>query len=1082
MSIKQETIQAVHELSIIDVAEKYNQQLKKAGVNYVMLCPFHNDSKPSFTLSPTKNIGKCFVCGESVNTIKLVQKLENLNFPDAVRDLAKNFNIDVKESYTAAQSDEDKQAAQERESLLIANNFAADYYHLNLLSLLDLQKFSFRSLDTVHTNKLKYDSSKGKEQKIKHLRDANRQYLASFKLNEPKKLEIKFDSSLTALAYIQQRFTLDEIKKYKLGYAFRGYSNLREYAEKQGFKREILLKAGLIKKKQIGGVERFNDNFINRPLIIPIFQKNKILGFGARQFPDNKDYPKYLNTSDTELYKKSEILYGLTSSTISAIKLHDKVYIVEGYTDVMQMNRIGVKNVVAKSGTSFTVQQMAILKRLTLNIILLDDGDNAGQKAMMMYAKMLSLKGCNVTAIKLPADQDPGSFFTELAAFKEFEQKNTSDYIVDIAASDLDAESLSISEKKKIKTQVADLLYRKEKKIRGDYIKALSKKYSLKNQDWVTEIRTAAVKAKQQKINSKGEDSEEVVFDNSKENFHYHNFYNIKKNAKGEAIGIIENVRTFHDRLKDFRTYEFKQKNSTVKIQFGFYSYKFENSEDRIFVQLKNGRIKKIQIDAMKEIFFKFIRLLKPVEYEGSDNNENTWYYSVTAEMIEELFLKKIQTLFNENSLILYPENPIKILEDTIENHYTFFNNCYAISDRKGCEIYDYSELKNGFVWEDNVLSRDFVKPTNGKISTFKKFVYDISGNDFDKKENKPTGDNFELYKALLIAGGYALHNFSNMERKAVLLNQGNLSEEDTSEGREGKTLFVDFLGQNMLNQRKESSTYVKIQGKAFQANDKHVWGDLEIYTKLVLFDDPPKKFDFEDFYNTAEDSFKVEKKHQANLYIQARLFIALNRPINRDSGSSRARSCVIALNSIFNSEFSPVDKYGHRFGRDWDIEEWNLFSWFVLNEMLPTYFENNCKLIEPKNKNLQRNELLQMARTHTGSAEIVHWFDTKFQNNFFKNNEEYDTDFLLTLIKDDVIFYKDHKNINRYFTKLFKAYLTKSGYLFTDRRVSKGFKIKITTPLEIVKIKQTEMQFEEAKIEEVLNAGDKVEEDEMPF
>jgi len=1061
--ITQNTIQTIHELPIISVAEKFGLSLKKQGVNQATQCLWHADKKPSLTFSSRLNVAKCFVCGETANTIKLVRKIKDLDYANAIREIAKAFNVKIEETDTSKFTEEEKSAYKEQESLFIANSFAAEYYHTNLLVAYDNKpRFAFASMNFFATEALK--------NKMPELKN-------TFIFPT---MKVGFESSETPLAYIRRRFTLEEVKRYKLGYAFRGYTNFRDYALKNAFKRDILLKAGLLKITTVGGVEHLNDNFVNRPLIIPILQKSKIVGFGARQFPDNKDFPKYLNTSDTDIYKKSDVLFGLTSKTIQEIKNLKKVYVVEGYTDVMQLNRIGIENVVAKSGTSFTKEQMQILKNLTDNIILLDDGDKAGQAAMLKYGKELCLLGFNVTAIKLPATEDPGSFFKNLAQFKEFEQTNTSDYIIDVAAQPLSLPALSITEKKETKQYVADLLLSKNKDLRTEFLPLLAKKTGVKASDWSIELKAAAIRNRQKGINTVEENSsKEIEFDNSDENRKNHNFYEVVKDAKGNFKNLKINRRTFLERLKSFKPFVFKRGEKEITIRFGFYSYKFDESDERIYVQLRNGRIRKVEIDDIKETFFRFVKLLKPIEHELYNKEGESYTAAVTSNDLEELLLEKVQTLFVDTNLVLFPDKQITIIQDTIKEHYTFFKNCFVVSDKNGCKVLDYTELKTGSVWEDNVLNRNFEIPKETKVPVFQKFTYDISGNNYDLKKNAPTGADFELYKALLVSGGYMLHNYNDMERKALILTQGRISEDDSSEGREGKTLFTQIIGEEMLNRKKESSIFVKVQGKNMNMKDRNAWQDLEINTKLVLLDDPDKTFDFEDFYNIAEDSFKVRKLYEGNMYIKSRLVITTNRPINRDSGSSRARSCVIELASCFDSNYTPIDKYRHRFGRDWNEEEWNQFYFFVLNEMIPSYFKNNCKLVEPINKNLARNELLQAARNNTGSDQIIMWLDSLFTDGYFKRGITYSTSELLDKISNEIAYYKNHDKLNKTFTKMFKLYLTKSGFSFDEKRVSNGLKISnIAGSSLVVEPTQEELVFNNSSE----HLSDVINEDDMPF
>ncbi len=1033
--ITAQTIDKVKDLSIIDIAEKYLPgQLKKSGVNYITHCPWHKDKHPSFTLSPAKNIATCFVCNRTESNIGLVMDFLKLNYPEAIKRIANDFNIKIVESEKKERTKEDETKYKEMQAMVIATSWAADWYHNHLLALVELY---YPENNYYSYYKISLSSS-------------------SF-LNKEKE----------NITYILKRFkwNLDIIKKFKIGYAPEGYDELLKSAKKAGFKLEVLMKAGLVKKSTQNNREYFRDNFIFRPLIIPIYSaRGVIVAFTARkshiEIPsqDGKTYPKYINTSDTEIYKKSKILFGFDYSTQAAIRKYDKCYVVEGNTDKISLSAIGIENVVAKSGTSLTDNQIEALKKLTKNICLVDDGDNPGQLSMQKNGEKLTFAKCNVTVITLADGQDPDSFFTSEKQFKKFEKKNERDYIIDVRAIfELD-NATNIQQKKKIKKSIAELLLQKPKEDRDEYINAIIKGSETNKTEWNKFIKEAAFSLRDKGLNIAEENENEVIQpDNSKENFRRHNFYSLKKNKAEEFTGIDIDERKFLLTLKSTKGYELERNGKTHYIYFGFYTYNISSDEEEMmFVQLKNGKIKKVSINFIKRTFFQFIRLLKPVEYTGFNTEGREWTKLITAKEIELLLLKKVTSLFEEKRLVLFPDKHIKLLQDTIDKHYTFFKNCYVISDKNGYKAHDYENLKDGYVWDDAVLNRNFKEPQDKAPGVFEKFVHDISGNEWKLDENKSYLQESIRYKSLLISGGYMLHNFTDMQRKAVILTQGRISEDDTSEGREGKTLFVESLGRYMLNKvPDESKTYIYVPGKDLKNDDKHKWQDLELNTTCVLYDDPPSWINFENLYNLAERSFKVEKKRQDNIYIKARIFITTNRPLDRDSGSSKARSCVIELDSIFHADYTPVDKYQHYFFRDWigdKQEEWNKFNKYVLGTMLPEYFKNNNKLLEPPSKNLYRNELLQKARQLTGNSEIVFWLDylCKGDNDnepFFKISESYATKDLMRKLTEDRDI-KDNKKLKRNFTKIVKLYFDKEGITVEKNRVASGTEFRIIAGL----------------------------------
>lgn len=1033
--ISPQTIEKIRDLNILDVVEKYIEPAKKQGSGYVCHCPWHKDTHPSLSIWPKKNIVRCFVCDKSANPISLAMEVKNLPYVEAVRMLAADFNIKIEEIGKKAASDEETKHFKELEALVIANSWAADWYHNQLLSVLE-----------------------------KHFPE-NQYYNYAIVTAESSDFESKQESNdweeKRTAGYIASRFAwnYDIIKKFKIGYAPSGYNNLYQAAVKAGFNVDVLVKAGLCRQKDNGYI----DCFIFRPLLFPIHSmRGSIVGFSARKKPwdDGKDkngkpYPKYINTSDTPVYTKSKILYGFDFDTQGAIRKADKVYIVEGNTDKTSLYRIGIKNAVAKSGTALTDEQIENLKKLTKNICLLDDGDNAGQLSMQKNGEKLTMAKCNVTVLTLPDKQDPDSFFKTEESFREFEKANERDYLIDIRAIDELEGATTLQQKKKVKMAVAELLLQKPKEDRDEYVKEIVKGSDTSKLEWTEAIKQASLNIRNKGLNESEEDKENKVEpDNSKENFIRHNFYYLKKDKAGKPYGIEFEETNFHTRLKSTEEWIIEKNGKTKVFYFGFFVYTISSDEEEmIFVQLKHGRIKRVSINFIKRTFTEFVRALSPVMYEGRNKDGFEYQYMVTNKMIESLLVKKITILFEQKKLILYPDKKITLLQDTLDKHYTFFSNCYVISTAKGYTVHDYESLKDGYVWEDAVLDREFKEPKDNTPGVFEKFVHDITGNNWDLEKNTSLYPEKIRYKSLLIAGGYLVHNYTDIQRKAVILTQGRISEEDTSEGREGKTLFVETIGRYMLNRDPlASKTFIYVPGKDLKSDDKHKWQDLELNTTCVLYDDPPPWINFEDLYNVAERAFKVEKKRQDNIYIMARVFLTTNRPLERDSGSSRARSCVIELDSIFHDGFGPDAKYGHRFIRDWKQEfedEWNKFSKYVVGTMLPEYFRNNCALLEPPSKNLYRNELLQKARRLSGSMEVIFWLDvlvkgTELQEPFLKVTETYRSKELYDKLLQDRGDLADNKKLKSQFSKILKSYFEKESISFIQDRDSTGTTFKI--------------------------------------
>ena len=343
--------------------------LKKRGVNQIGLCPFHDEKTPSFTVSPTKGIFKCFGCGESGNAIGFVMKHEQLGFVDATRLIAQKYNFTLEET---EQTEEEKQLKDDREALYIVTDFAKNYYQNNLLN----------------TDEGKY----------------------------------------VGLSYFKERgFTEKTIKSFDLGYAFEGFHNFLNEAERQQYSRELLQKANLIGEKN----GNFYDFFRDR-VMFPIHNTTgKVVAFAGRTLKADKKIPKYVNSAESEIYNKSEILYGLYQAK-SAISKQDNCFLVEGYTDVISLHQAGIENVVASSGTSLTTGQVKRIKRYTQNITLLFDGDAAGLNAAMRGVDLILPQDVNVNVVALPEEHDPDSFIKELGftKFNDYVEEHLQDFIL----------------------------------------------------------------------------------------------------------------------------------------------------------------------------------------------------------------------------------------------------------------------------------------------------------------------------------------------------------------------------------------------------------------------------------------------------------------------------------------------------------------------------------------------------------------------------------------------------------------------------------------------------------------------------
>ncbi len=359
--IDQPTIERILDAAqIVDVVSEF-VTLKKKGVNYVGLCPFHDDKTPSFYVSPAKGLCKCFACGKGGNAVHFIMEHEQMNYPEALRWLAKKYHIEIKERELTT---EEKEAQNVRESLFVVNEFARDYFQ-NIL----------------------YNHVDGKS---------------------------------IGMAYFRQRGIRDDIvKKFQLGYSTTERDALAREALKKGYKKEYLVKTGLCYEIEDGSLR---DRFWGR-VIFPWFNvSGKILGFGGRVLDSRTKgvSQKYVNSPESEIYSKRRELYGIYQAK-SAIVKNDCVYMVEGYTDVIAMHQCGLENVVANSGTALSEEQIRLLHRFTSNITLLYDGDEAGIKASIRGIDMLLAEGMNIKVLLLPDGDDPDSFARKHNA-TEFQQ------------------------------------------------------------------------------------------------------------------------------------------------------------------------------------------------------------------------------------------------------------------------------------------------------------------------------------------------------------------------------------------------------------------------------------------------------------------------------------------------------------------------------------------------------------------------------------------------------------------------------------------------------------------------------------
>ena len=356
--------------NIYDIVKEF-VTLKKAGANYKGLCPFHDEKTPSFIVSPSKQLFKCFSCGEGGDAVGFIMKHEQMTYPEALKWIAKRYGIEVREK---EDTEEEKKESSEREAMFAANQWARDYF-----------------TDTLYNN---------------------------------------VEGVAIGMAYFRARgFRDDIIKKFQLGFCLPERDAMAQAALKRGYAEEYLVKTGLCVKTEDG---KLLDRYHGR-VIFPVHTiSGRVVAFGGRVLntEKQKNVGKYVNSPESSIYNKSHELYGLYLAK-HAITKHDRCFLVEGYTDVISMHQAGIENVVSSSGTSLTVGQIRLLRRFTHNITLLYDGDAAGIKASLRGIDLLLAEGMNIKVVLLPEGEDPDSFARNNNAQKywEYIEAHQTDFI-----------------------------------------------------------------------------------------------------------------------------------------------------------------------------------------------------------------------------------------------------------------------------------------------------------------------------------------------------------------------------------------------------------------------------------------------------------------------------------------------------------------------------------------------------------------------------------------------------------------------------------------------------------------------------
>ncbi len=440
--------------NIVDVVSDF-VSLRKRGTSYKGLCPFHDDTTPSFSVSPAKGVYKCFACGKAGNAVNFIMEHEQMTYPDALRWLAKKYHIEIVEREL---TDEERQAQTERESMMIVNEWAANYFH-NIL-----------------------------------LNDA--------------------DGQAIGLQYFRQRgFRDDIIERFRLGFAPRRRTALVDEAQKKGYKAEFLQKTGLcyevedsqrngndVEAQEGSDEEQTNeatvrkkliDRFSNRVIFPWISVGGRVVAFGGRLLDMRTKgvAQKYVNSPDSDIYHKDHELYGIFQAKRQIVK-EDRVYMVEGYTDVISMHQCGIENVVANSGTALSIYQIRLLHRFTQNVTLLYDGDDAGIHAALRGTDMLLAEGMNIKVLLLPDQEDPDSFARKHTAadFRQYIEEHQTDFMQFKTDVLLKGVTDPIKRSEAISSIVKSISVIKDPIIRATYIKDCSNRIGIAEQTLITQM------------------------------------------------------------------------------------------------------------------------------------------------------------------------------------------------------------------------------------------------------------------------------------------------------------------------------------------------------------------------------------------------------------------------------------------------------------------------------------------------------------------------------------------------------------------------------------------------------------------
>lgn len=606
--IPKDTIQTIIETARVEEVVGDFVNLKKRGVNYIGLCPFHNEKTPSFTVSPTKGIYKCFGCGKAGNSVGFIMEHEHYSYPEALKYVAKKYNIEIEEE---EQTPEQIQELNEKESLYAVSAYA--------------QKFFSNQLN---------DTEEGKA---------------------------------IGLTYFKEReFTLPTIEKFQLGYSPDAWDAFTKDARGNGYEKKFMVNSGLTIEKDGKLFDRFRAR-----VIFPIHNlSGRVIGYGGRILTSDKKKPKYVNSPESDIYNKSKVLYGIYFAKSAIIK-NDNCLLVEGYTDVISLHQAGIENVVSSSGTSLTTDQIRLIKRYTSNITILYDGDEAGLKASFRGIDMILEQGMNVKIVMFPEGEDPDSFARthRTIEVEDFLSRQAKDFIQFKTSILLDeAKNDPIKKAGLIKEIVQSISLIPDGIIRSIYVKECSSLMQMAEQTLMNELNKKLRAKFRSKTNISFEEEPEVTeytaeqeieVDFSDTTYQEKDLMRIllsfgnqsieleEKDDRGHMVPVSVNVAEFiiHDLQED----ELELKDPVYKTIFNEYAdliEKDESPDEKYFIFHQDKEIAQATSD-----------LVIP-KYTLSDQWEERKIYTASEaehlfESIERAILsfkaKKIEQLIGEN-------------------------------------------------------------------------------------------------------------------------------------------------------------------------------------------------------------------------------------------------------------------------------------------------------------------------------------------------------------------------------------------------------------------------------------------------